>query len=151
MSALGVVMPAHFFRSYMIEKCHCTLIYLGEHDKAIDVMHKKDKVEAAVYRLNMQSSILSVKVKGMELFADGHVTVLTLEQDVLNSYRRFLDRELARDGIRSASNWAYRPHVTINKHEKREKPLLPDFMNAIPDRVYLDMPSLWWASPNGDH
>jgi 2'-5' RNA ligase len=126
------------------------LIYLGEHDKVPHVMHQRKKVEAAVARLNLQSQLLSVKVTGLKVFGGGHVTVLTLDDEIIKSYRTFIDRELARDGIRSASEYAFNPHVTINKHEKRATPLLPTWMNQIPERVYLDKPELWWASLTGD-
>lgn len=149
MSALGVVMPAHFFRSYLIDRSHCTLIYLGEHDKVPHVMHKKKAVEAATYRLQMQSNILSVPVTGVELFGHGTKTVLTLSAEILLSYRQFLERELLRDDIRSASAWAFRPHVTINSHGQRDLPLIPEWMNQVPEKVYLDKPVLWWASPDG--
>lgn len=150
MSALGVVLPAHFFRSFKIDKCHCTLMYLGEHDKNPDVFRQRKIVEAATARLNTQASILSVRVTGLEVFGNGTKTVLTLEEWALKSYRRFLERELLRDGIRSASPWAYRPHITINDHEKSERPVIPGWMNQIPGMVYLDKPELWWASPDRD-
>lgn len=150
MSALGVVMPAHFFRSYWIPKCHCTLIYLGEHDKVPHVMHQRKMVEAAVARLNLQFRELTVPVKGVELFGRKDKTVLVLEEWVLKSYRRFIDRELAREGIRSASEFAYRPHITINSHEPSDKPVFPWPNFVVPSHVYISAPELWWASPDGD-
>lgn len=150
MSALGVVMPAHFFRSYLIPKCHCTLIYLGEHDKHPGVMHQRKTVEAAVARLNLQFRELTVPVKGVELFGRKDKTVLVLDDMVLKSYRKFIDRELARDGIRSASEFAYRPHVTINSHEPSKEPVFPWDNFIMPNHIYISAPQLWWASPDDD-
>lgn len=149
MSALGVVMPAHFFRSFKVERCHCTLIYLGEHDKHPEVFRQRKAVEAATERLKSQATILNVRVTGVEVFGNGTKTVLTLDDTVLKSYRKFIDRELLRSGLYSASSWAYRPHVTINDHEPSERAVIPSWMNQIPGMVYLDLPELWWASPAG--
>lgn len=150
MSALGVVMPTHFFLSYLIPKCHCTLIYLGEHDKMPHVMHQRRTVEAAVARLNLQFRELTVPVVGVELFGRKDKTVLVLDDLVLKSYRKFIDRELARDGIRSASEFAYRPHVTINSHEPSAEPVFPWDGFIVPKHIYISAPQLWWASPDGD-
>src|SRR6476620_4905556 len=145
MSALGVVMPVFFRDSPRIPKVHCTLIYLGE--EGPDQPPRKP-VEAATERLRSQCSPMMVPVIGLEVFAKGHVTVLILEPRTLNSYRTFLDRELRREGIVSASEYAYRPHVTINKHDFSEEPVLPWPEFRVPTSVWIDRPTLWWGSEN---
>lgn len=143
MSALGVVMPVHFRYSQRIEKVHCTLLYLGEEGEG---QPPRKPVEAATERLRSQCSPMMVKVLGLETFARGHCTVLILEPRVLASYRGFLERELRRDGIVSASEYAFRPHVTINKHVPSNKPVLPWDDFRTPEYVWIDRPTLWWGS-----
>jgi len=143
MSALGVVMPVHFPGSVRIERVHCTLIYLGEEGK---VHVPKRPVEAAVARLNSQIDGANVRVKGVEVFGNGHCTVLTLESWLLDSWRRFIDVELRRDGIHSASEWAFKPHITINKHDESKWPIFPWVPFTIPTQVWVDNPVLWWGS-----
>lgn len=150
MSAQGVVLPVAFPRSHEIPKVHCTLIYLGESER---IRVPKSPVELANNRLRAQCpSTLMVRVTGVEVFAKGHVTVMTLEDRVLKSYRQFLDKELARDGIRSASDYAFRPHVTINKHHDESKePVFPWDNFRVPEYVWLERPILWWSSENSTH
>lgn len=143
MSALGVVMPVHFPGSVRIERVHCTLIYLGEEH---EVSIPKRPVEAAVARLNTQVNGAYVRVKGVEVFGNGHCTVLTLESWVLDSWRKFIDQELRRDGICSASEYKYRPHITINKHEESKWPVYPWVPFQVPVSVWVDQPTLWWGS-----
>lgn len=141
MGALGVVMPVVFRGSMHIKDVHCTLMYLGESDK---VSIRRQPVEAAVERLRGQCSPILVPVEGVEVFGHGHMTVLILGTTALTSYRQFLERELRRDGIVSASEYAYRPHVTINKHEVSSEPVLPWPNYFVPKYVWVDRPTLWW-------
>lgn len=143
MSALGVVMPVWFPSSLQIPNVHCTLIYLGEEDK---VRVDKRKVEVAVARLNTQIDGANVPVTGVEVFGNGRMTVLTLDDMTLGSWRKFIDRELRRDGIVSASEWKYRPHITINKHEPSAWPIYPWAPFRIPEYVWIEKPCLWWGS-----
>src|SRR5690348_7511886 len=110
MGAIGVVMPVFFKGSVLIPKVHCTLIYLGEQD---EVHISRTILDNAVNRLRSQVNPTMVAVKGLAVYGHGKCTVMELDDRTLKSYRAFLDRELARDGIRSASEYAYRPHVTI--------------------------------------
>lgn len=141
MSAMGIVLPAFFSNSHRIEDCHATLIYLGEFGS---VHVDRKAVELANERLRSQVTPAMIKVTGVEVFGKGNMTVLILDDFVLKSYRHFIDRELARDGIRSASEYAYRPHVTINKHTVSSEPILPwpDF--KVPTYVWVDRPQVWW-------
>ena len=141
MGALGVVMPVVFRGSMHIKDAHCTLMYLGESDQ---VHIDRRKVEAATERLRSQCSPILVPVQGVEVFGKGHMTVLILAETTLASYRKFLERELRRDGIVSASEYAYRPHVTINKHEVSSEPVLPWPNYFAPSYVWVDRPTLWW-------
>jgi 2'-5' RNA ligase len=126
-----------------IERVHCTLIYLGEEGK---VHVPKGPVEAAVARLNSQVNGANVRVKDVEVYGNGHCTVLTLESWLLKSWRKFIETELRRDGIVSASEWAYQPHITINKHDKSEWPIYPWVPFQVPTQVWVDNPVLWWGS-----
>lgn len=143
MSALGVVMPVHFPGSVRIQRVHCTLIYLGEEEK---VFVPKRPVEAAVARLNTQVMGTYARVTGVEVYGQGHCTVLTLEDTALGSWRKWIERELRRDGICSASEYAYKPHITINKHEKSDWPVYPWVPFKVPESVWVDNPVLWWGS-----
>lgn len=141
MGALGVVMPVVFRGSHHIKEVHCTLIYLGEAGK---VNVSRTLVQAATDRLRSQCSPILVPVEGVEVFAGGRATVLVLGTTALASYRKFLDRELRRDGIVSASEYAYRPHVTINKHMVSSEPIFPFPGFTVPSYVWVDRPTLWW-------
>lgn len=145
MSALGVVMPVFFRDSAAIPKVHCTLIYLGEEGSN---QPARKPVEVATERLRSQCSPMMVNVLGVEVFGKGHVTALILEPRTLTSYRQFLERELRRDGIVSASEYSYRPHVTINKHDFSEEPIMPWPEFRVPSQVWIDRPTLWWGSEN---
>lgn len=142
MSALGVVMPVHFPGSMKIEKVHCTLIYLGDSETHIV---PRRPVEAAVARLNTQVNGTYARVTGVEVYGKGHCTVLTLEDTALASWRKWLEKELRRDGICSASEYAYKPHITINKHEESKWPIYPWVPFQIPQAVWVDQPTLWWS------
>jgi 2'-5' RNA ligase len=144
MSAIGVVMPVFFRDSKRIEEVHCTLIYLGESDK---VHIPRQPLENAVARLRNQCRPMNIKVRQMAVYGHGTHTVLELEDITLKSYRTFLERELRRDGIVSASEYAYSPHVTITKrHAPSKNPVLPwpDF--RAPEYVWIDRPEIWWKS-----
>jgi 2'-5' RNA ligase len=144
MSAIGVVMPVFFNGSNRIEEVHCTLIYLGESG---EVAISRPILDAAVDRLRAQcKQPLMVKVRQLAVYGHGTHTVLELEDITLKSYRTFLERELRRDGIISASQYAYSPHVTLNKHTASKTPILPwpDF--RAPEYVWIDRPTIWWKS-----
>ena len=141
MSAIGVVMPVFFPGASRLEHPHCTLVYLGEFGK---VAVSRRPVEDATERLRNQCRPLTVEVTGVEVFGKGTCTVLKLADRTLRSYREFIDKELARDGIRSASEYGYTPHVTINKHTVSSVPILPWDDFRIPPRVWIDRPTVWW-------
>jgi len=141
MSAIGIVMPVYFPGALYIADPHCTLLYLGEFGK-VDV--DRHIVEEATSRLRGQCRPCTVDVKGLEVFGHGACTVLTLADLTLKSYRDFLAKELARDGIRSASEYGFRPHVTINKHTVSSEPILPWDGFEVPKRVWIDRPTVWW-------
>lgn len=141
MSAIGVVMPVFFRGASLIKDAHCTLVYLGEFGK---VSVSKEKVVEATERLRSQCRPCLIDVTGIEVFGKGNCTVLTLAERTLRSYRDFLEKELARDGIRSASEYSYTPHITINKHEVSSLPILPFEGFQIPPRVWIDRPTVWW-------
>lgn len=143
MSAIGIVMPVNFLNSGRIKDCHCTLIYLGEfgHGNV-----NRSHVEEACARLRSQCNPAMVNVTGVEVFGQGHATVLTLADRTLKSYRKFIEKELARVGIQSASQYSYNPHITINKHETSSQPILPWDKFIMPSHVWIDRPVVWWGS-----
>lgn len=136
----GIKMPAMFTGSFNMEDPHCTLIYLGE------AMHpsRQHIVEEACLRLKRQVTPLMVPVTGLKVFGNGNATVLLLEPTVLKTWRVFIDKELRRDGIMSASEWAYNPHVTINTHTTSSEPILPWEDFRIPPTVWIGHPEVWW-------
>lgn len=143
MSSIGVVMPVFFRDSKRIEEVHCTLIYLGESEK---VNIPRQPLENAVARLRSQCQPQMIPVRQLAVYGNGHCTVLELSGVALQSYRKFLERELNRDGIRSASEYAYSPHVTINKHVPSKTPVLPWDDFRMPEFVWVDRPEIWWKS-----
>jgi len=146
MSALGVVCPVYFPGSMNVPKVHCTLVYLGEEGSERTAHINRRTVLAATARLRSQVQGFNATVKGVELYGKGHCTVLTLDSITLQSWRKFLDRELLRDGIYSASEYSYSPHVTINKHDKSDEPVMPWPHFRVPPTVWIDEPVLWWGS-----
>lgn len=143
-SSIGVLMNVMFPGSWYIPKVHCTLIYLGEIDK---VRINRDHLETCVERLRSQVEPGFVKVTGLELFGAKDHTVLTLDSYKLRSWRTFLDKELKRHDIRSASQYAYNPHITINKHSPSDVPVLPWEPFFMPEQVWVDKPEVWWDLP----
>jgi 2'-5' RNA ligase len=141
MSAIGIVIPVFFPGASKLEDPHCTLMYLGEYGK-VDV--DRHVVEEATARLRGQCTPQMIEVKGLEVFGHGTCTVLTLADLRLKSYRDFLAKELARDGIRSASEYSYNPHVTINKHTVSSEPIFPFYNFEVPKHVWIDRPTVWW-------
>ena len=130
-----------FFQAHKIPKVHCTLIYLGES------MHpsRQPLLEEAAQRLGhaMRGPGI-VRVKGLAVYGQGTHTVMELDDYVLKSYRHFIDKELSRSGIRSASQYSYNPHVTINKHGVSSEPILPWDGFQIPPEIMIDRPQVWW-------
>lgn len=141
MSAIGIVMPVYFRGASRLVDPHCTLVYLGEFGK-VDV--SRFAVEQATERLRGQCRPCMIDVVGLEVFGHGTCTVLKLADRTLKSYRDFIDKELARDGIRSGSEYAYNPHVTINKHTVSSEPILPWYNFEVPNKVWIDRPTVWW-------
>lgn len=136
--SIGVKMPAMFAGSYKMEDPHCTLIYLGEGGVSRSVL------EQAVNRLRSQCTPITVNAGPLAVYGGGRATVIKLDRFVLDSWREFIEKELSRSGIRSASKYAYNPHVTLNNHEPSDVPILPwdDFI--VPRAIYLGRPEIWW-------
>ncbi len=142
MGALGIVMPVDFYMSHQIPDPHCTLIYLGEYGAA---NIRQDDVQECADRLNhAMRGPTPVTVKGVEVFGNGRCTVLRLDDFVLNSYRKFIEKELGRFGIRSASQYSYNPHVTINKHMVSSLPIMPWDNFIMPQEVLVNRPTVLW-------
>lgn len=139
--SVGILFPVEFFQAHKIPKVHCTLIYLGES------MHpsRQPILEEAAQRLGhaMRGPGI-VRVKGLAVYGQGTHTVMELDDYVLKSYRHFIDKELSRSGIRSASQYSYNPHVTINKHGVSSEPILPWDTFQMPPEIMIDRPQVWW-------
>lgn len=141
MGAIGVVLPVFFKNAVLIPKIHCTLIYLGEQD---EVQINRTVLDSAVERLRSQVRPITIPVTGLAVYGHGKCTVMELESRTLKSYRDFLESELRRDGIVSASQYAYRPHVTIAKHDPATEPQVPWPKFEVPPFVWVDRPVVWW-------
>lgn len=141
MSAIGIVMPVYFHGAHRIEDVHCTLLYLGEFGK---VHVDRNRVNEATERLRGQCRPCVIDVTGVKVFGHGTCTVMTLADRTLKSYRDFLAKELARYDIHSASEYAYNPHITINKHTVSSEPILPWSTFEVPSKVWIDRPTVWW-------
>ena len=139
--SVGILFPVEFYQANKIPKVHCTLIYLGE------AMHpsRRDILEEAAQRLgHAMRGPNVIRVKGLSVYGQGTHTVMELDDYVLKSYRQFIDKELNRSGIRSASQYSYNPHITINKHSVSAKPILPWDTFQIPPEIMIDRPKVWW-------
>lgn len=139
--SVGILFPVEFYQAQRIPKVHCTLIYLGE------AMHQSRRpiLEEAAARLgSAMRGPGVVAVKGLAVYGQGTHTVMVLDDYVLKSYRNFIDKELNRSGIRSASQYAYNPHITINKHSVSSEPILPWDGFQVPPEIMIDRPQVWW-------
>lgn len=139
--SVGILFPVEFFQANKIPKVHCTLIYLGEHMNPL-LMPKL--TEAAERLGNAMRGPKVVRVTGLAVYGGGTHTVMTLDPFVVGSYRTFIDKELNRSGIRSASQYAFNPHITINKHSVSSVPILPWDAFRVPPEVMIDRPRVWW-------
>lgn len=139
--SVGILFPVEFFQANKIPKVHCTLIYLGETVPA----SRLGLLEEAAQRLgNAMRGPGVIRVKGLAVYGQGTHTVMELDDFVLKSYRQFIEKELNRSGIRSASQYAYNPHITINKHMVSSQPILPWDGFQVPPEVMIDRPQVWW-------
>lgn len=139
--SVGILFPVEFFQANKIPKVHCTLIYLGE--GAMRPSQLQVLEEAAQRLGSAMRGPGVVRVKGLAVYGHGTHTVMELDDYVLKSYRYFIDKELNRSGIRSASQYAYRPHVTINKHGVSSEPILPWDGFQVPPEIMIDRPQVW--------
>lgn len=139
--SVGILFPVEFFQAIKIPKVHCTLIYLGEtlHPGRLSIVQ-----EAADRLGHAMRGPGVVRVKGLAVYGQGTHTVMELDDFVLKSYRSFIDKELNRSGIRSASQYAYNPHITINKHGVSSEPILPWDTFQVPPEIMIDRPKVWW-------
>lgn len=135
-----IMIPVAFGKSRFMSNPHVTLIYLGDQPA-----RNQAAIVSATERLRSQCRPCTVEVTGMEVFDKGLCTVFTLAELTLKSYRNFIDRELARDGIRSPSEYAYRPHLSINEHEFSKVPVAPDWLVDVPPFIWIDRPTLVWV------
>jgi 2'-5' RNA ligase len=139
--SVGILFPVEFFQANKIPKVHCTLIYLGEtlRPNYLSILEEaSQRLGSAMRGPNV------VRVKGLAVYGQGTHTVMELDDYVLKSYRHFIDKELNRSGIRSASQYAYNPHITINKHMVSSQPILPWDGFQVPPEVMIDRPKVWW-------
>ena len=140
--SVGILFPVEFWQASRIPKVHCTLIYLGESPM---LSRKLSILEDAAERLgHAMRGPNVVRVKGLAVYGQGTHTVMELDDYVLSSYRKFIDKELNRSGIRSASQYAYRPHITINRHTVSSEPIPPWDTFQVPPEVMIDRPRVWW-------
>jgi len=141
MSLVTVEMPVQFSGAHKLYPStpHCTLIFLGDLPA-----RRRGVVEDAVARLRMQVTPLMVPTAGLAVFGRGDHTVIRLQDVVLKTWRTFIEKELKRDGVVSASEWTFNPHVTINKHTVSSVPILPFEDFQLPATVWVDKPTLRW-------
>lgn len=141
MSLVTVEMPVQFSGAHKLYPTtpHCTLIFLGDLPA-----RRKGTIEDAVARLRMQVHPQMVPTLGLAVFGRSDHTVIRLSSFVLLSWREFIEKELRRDGIVSASEWGFNPHVTINKHTVSSIPIAPYPDFQTPATVWIDKPVLRW-------
>lgn len=132
-STAGISYPASFTSDYRIpavDNMHSTLIFLGPKEQVNALA-----VRQAVSRVLLPSAQY-VDVIGTDHFGpEKDVPVLLLEPTTLLNTRYLVERDLARIGVRSPSEFGYRPHVSVDDAVLQDPP----------DRVLLGRPQIWWG------
>jgi len=133
--SVGLWYPAQFLSDYVyapVPEMHSTIIFLGEIPDlegitAQDILNAVSGIEFPYF---------VVDVIGTETFGpDRNVPVLLLDPTNLNVFHVMVEEALDKIGVHSASEFGYRPHVTVSE----------EIFRAPPSKVFLDKPRLWWG------
>lgn len=111
---------------------HCTLIYLGDiSDATFTLEDLQDAVDTFIWEP------FDVAIGEVQMFGpDEDIPVVTLLGQTLYDNRQIFEAELNERGIKSASEYDYSPHITVD----------PRSMVAMPfNTVHLGLPKIWWG------
>lgn len=117
-------------------KPHSTIVFLG---KVSDFEFSQETVLDSLRGLELKDTGI-VDVSGLALFGpENDVLVMTLKsQNLLDNHQVVCDR-LAEQGIKSASDFDYSPHVTLTNGYHG-----PTVGYDLPTTIGLGFPVLWW-------
>lgn len=133
-SSVGLWWPAWWEGSEQVEYPHCTLIYLGKHEEAYAVRLRACLRDILAEAPELVWAPTHVNVMGTATYGppEEPVKVLTLEREELLEWIHDNVEELLNDeGIYSASEFDWNPHVTIGDVDTR------------PDKVFLGDLEVW--------
>jgi len=142
--SIAIVMPAQFRESN--PGSHCTVMYLGEIG---DVDFTKAQIERVVDRLRDRwdklffSNGFHVWNRGYSCFGqerDKLVAIMPADDDRILDIRDHAEHWLGLQDITSASNFDYRPHVTLGVAKDINTMYLPNSQLFT-----LFKPVLWWG------
>lgn len=126
------------------ETMHCTLVFLGE-VADLDL----DAVQRAVASVARATAPLSGAISGVALFAkgdEGHPQVVIPSAKGLSTLRTRVVDALAAEGVYSASEYDWVPHMTL---AYSDDPEIPD-MSVVGKAVSFDSLSLAVADERSD-
>lgn len=131
---IAIVLPARF--KGHVPESHCTVMFLGYTDEAD---YTRDMVLTAMDQF-VEWFPQEFATAGTDWFGvDRDVPVMRLMSSWLMSYRSYVERILAEEGIyptKGAVKWPYQPHVSLPD----------DFEEELPKTVTLYSPVLWWGT-----
>ena len=142
--SIAIVMPAEHRDSN--PGSHCTVMYLGEIG---DVDFTKSQVELVVEKLRKRwgqlfiSNGIHVWNRGYSCFGqerDKLVAILPADDERIGDIHDHAEYYLGHRGIKSASNFDYRPHVTLGVAKDINTMYLPNSQLFT-----LYKPVLWWG------
>lgn len=127
---VGIKYPATCPTISDVEDMHSTIIFLGQ---VVDFNFKVSDVLSALISLRL-SAPGEVSTVGQEMFGAEHdVPVYRISKIGLEVTRRVIEAWLNDAGIYSASEYPYKPHITVKDHNQYR----PEFT--------LGAPVLWWG------
>lgn len=133
-SSVGLWWPAWWDGSQEVEDPHCTLIYLGKHEEDYGERLRERLRELLEEPKELVWAPTHVDVTGTAIYGppEEPVRVLTLDRNELLEWIHDEVVELLNDeGIYSASEFPWNPHVTIGESE------------IVPKQVFLGDLEVW--------
>jgi hypothetical protein len=115
---------------------HSTLIFLGN---VADATFTKDDLKTVLKTFIWEP--FDVALGEVKMFGENNdVPVVTLLGEQLTIIRQTLEEELAKYGIKDASEHNYSPHITVDPQSMQSVPLMS---------VRLGKPQIWWGTERG--
>lgn len=115
---------------------HSTIIFLGP---VADATFTKDDLKKVLKTFIWEP--FDVALGEVKMFGENNdVPVVTLLGEQLTVIRQTLEEELAKYGIKDASEFEYSPHITVDPQSMQSVPLMS---------VRLGKPQIWWGTERG--